>query len=923
MTNSTLQSDSTQTLIGVTRSPRELTARVLTSAFFDAEADKLHEAMALLDFFSLCRLETYRLDGCPVPLNEGQRRLGRAWQALRAIENADADALFHVLIVLLETTVEAEQMPALPPLTWGTQEAIPLRKPTAAHPRAFQGTKYQPPKIKTPASAELRPYLCDAKSIALILTRLRPFWPDVMTRLEQAGYDARLLREWEPENHGLYDLSTIYEVYTIVHHGQDAGAEAARLPLPFRSVLLPLLRGLQWNEVKRFVALFWRLQLDADAPLRSIFARLLACQNDAWTLKWGELLVRQPATWRTAFCCLLIQTGAYRTDPAILDADAMQWLEELDGQPFAAYRLYCLLRALVVGVNTSYLLTGFQLADAYETTNAPFHTVVHSGVCPLEMIERIAARIGTLSRWQHYRLLRVWEACGELTGFARAMEAITWEAYTPEVANSYAGIFTSLLWQDWTDAQKAGCWRFVRQNIPIMEALLHEATPAYQAKCVALLAECVWGWGEQDAANAFFARSCPLIRRLCAPPFRKHLPDARFVAQFAEYLDAEPYQTLLSAPDSSFLRLEEACARQNNAALVQAGLWSLLRFLPHWVAASFTCYPAKLCKVARLLGCFSDGLRDQVTRGFRASFADGADRDNAHLRLLSLAEARDCIDAACAKDCTDPVPRPIRDHLADRKALDAPRLAHYQAEMEKGLYLAQLEMLGKAALDVLCRGYETDPDGHSFDASSLHALEMRCHITDNRRAFGKFLRAYFGGSTDHIRAHPRSQAWLGRHSYLSPKIWLQGLEVEPVILEDVGSVQLAVEQDPLEALKMGTSVGSCLGLGGSFAHSAIANVLDINKQIIYARSASGTLLARQLVAISEERQLVCFEIYPLQAGAAMQRLFRQYDTLWAEALGLTLYRNEPDTDYTIVNVLSARWWDDNPWDFTTDEDDTR
>ena len=604
MTNSTSQSDSTQTLLGVTRSAHELTARVLTSASFDVEADKLHEVLALIDFSDLCRLETCRLDGCPVPLNERQTRLERAWQALESAENADADVLFHVLVVLLETTVEAEQMPALPPLTWGMQEENSIRKPTAAHPRAFQGTKYQPPKIKTPAYADLRPYLCDAKSAASILTRLRPFWPDVMTRLEQAGYNARRLREWEPDDHGLYDLSTIYTVYTIVHHGQDAGAEAARLPDAFRSVLLPLLRGLQWNEVKRYLALFWSLQLDADAPLRNTFARLLACQNDGWTLKWGEILARQPARWRTAFCCLLIQTGAYRVDPVALDADAMQWLEELDGQPFAAYRLYCLLRAAVIGVNTKYLLTGFGLADAYETTNAPFHTVVHSGPCPLEMVERIAARICLLSRWQHHSPLRVWEACGELTGFAPAMEAITWEAYTPDVANICVGIFLSILWQDWTDAQKAGCWRFVRQNIPIMEALLHEAAPAYQAKCVVMLAECVWGWGEQDAANAFFARACLLIRRLCAPPFRKHLPDARFVAQFAEYLNAEPYQTLLSAPASGFLRLEEACTRQNNATLVQAGSWSLLRFLPRWVAASFTHYPAKLCKVARLLGCF-------------------------------------------------------------------------------------------------------------------------------------------------------------------------------------------------------------------------------------------------------------------------------------------------------------------------------
>ena len=177
-----------------------------------------------------------------------------------------------------------------------------------------------------------------------------------------------------------------------------------------------------------------------------------------------------------------------------------------------------------------------------------------------------------------------------------------------------------------------------------------------------------------------------------------------------------------------------------------------------------------------------------------------------------------------------------------------------------------------------------------------------------------------GRDTTYIRAHPRSQEWLARHANLNVELWLRGFEVESVTLEGIGSVEIGVEQNPIEALKMGTAVGSCLGLGGSFAYSAIANVLDINKQVIYARDASGNILARQLAAISEEKSLVCFEVYPIQAGASLQRLFRRYDELWADALGLPLYRNEPDTGYIIANVLSACWWDDHAWDFKIDED---
>src|SRR5207249_2644440 len=125
------------------------------------------------------------------------------------------------------------------------------------------------------------------------------------------------------------------------------------------------------------------------------------------------------------------------------------------------------------------------------------------------------------------------------------------------------------------------------------------------------------------------------------------------------------------------------------------------------------------------------------------------------------------------------------------------------------------------------------------------------------------------------------------------------------------AVSIRVERDPLEVLKLGTYVGSCLGLGGSFASSAAAVVLDINKQVLYARDDRNAVLARQLVAISDDDQLVPFSVYPLSTPLVLLRAFREVDRQLAAALAIE--QVSADQRYSIENILSREWWDDGAW----------
>lgn len=194
---------------------------------------------------------------------------------------------------------------------------------------------------------------------------------------------------------------------------------------------------------------------------------------------------------------------------------------------------------------------------------------------------------------------------------------------------------------------------------------------------------------------------------------------------------------------------------------------------------------------------------------------------------------------------------------------------------------------------------------------ALSALALLQDAEKNRRGLRRFLRALLNGDAEHLLRHPAAQDWARRHPRIDLAVWTRGLE-RRIESDDGRRVVIRLEQDPLEVLRMGTYVGSCLGLGGGLTYSAAAVLLDINKQVLYARNEQGVVTARQLLAISDKDELVPFAVYPQSAPPSVQRAFDRYDTELASALGIA--RVDSTEAYEIENVLSQDWWDDGAWD---------
>lgn len=896
-------------ILSIARSRSDLTVTMLCAEPPDVTLLESPEDAGLLNFPALYQRETCSLDACDALSNDRHRQLRRSWQALQSVVSMNADTLFHVYIVLLETIAVPEDASLsllLLERNWDT--IAPIRTPTAAHPRAYRGTKYQPPKPAVPEISNLRPYLCHSESLQLILTRLRPFRRETAIRLQRSGYEADRLKPLGMFAEGQEAVDAAISA-TIA-----AEAGTSRLPADFRRFLLPLLQGREQAQVKSCLALYWKLELHADEALLCAFAHLVHLQNNVVTLCWGEVFVCLPAEWRVSFTCLLAYTQAYRVDPRNLPRTVLKSFGEMDAQPYPVYRLYCLLLGLTRNVDGDYLLVGFELANAYHPKRCFYH-VEQSGSYPLEAVERCTAYMrSAFSATYEDTPLLMWDGCGVLPGFGKMLAQTDWSRFAPDVARAYVQLFTNGLWQEWTLAQKIDCWRWLRQIKPQLDWLLEQTPAEYQPKCLLLLRECAWEWGETPKTRGRLTNALALIERVCRPPFRKRSNTANAIAILALHLEEDICKDLLRSPDSSLVRLEEACASENSATLVEAGLETLAAITPAWMARAFTPYAAKLCRVSRLLGCFSDAMRAQIIREFAQELALLPNLSN-----LNLEDACALLETISATFGKNLVPDAIQKHLEQNPLLSAERLAHYRQDMENRLLLAQLEMLERNALQAMRAGFEDAVVGDREDAAVHHALQMRCHSDRNRRGFRKFLRAYLSGGKDYLRLHPCSQAWLQRHPRLNPNLWLEGIAFPAVFIEGIGTIHIGVETEPLEALRMGTYMGSCLGLGGSFAYSAVANMLDINKQVVYARNKSGRVLARQLVAVSEENQLVCYEVYPGNVAAPTQRLFRDYDTQWAEALGLPLYDAKSADKYDIAHVLSQNWWDDYAWNLEIEE----
>ncbi|WP_143177738.1 hypothetical protein [Cystobacter ferrugineus] len=568
------------------------------------------------------------------------------------------------------------------------------------------------------------------------------------------------------------------------------------------------------------------------------------------------------------------------------------------------------LRGLASGLSSDFLLSGFRLLDTLGMSrerlfrSLPMSSGPVPEECLLDLFDFMGSELSSA-----YIPVSLWELCGELPGFAGLLAATPWRSLSAEAAWHLAYGLSSF-----SDSREGRSreWGAVRRLHPRLLRLLERIPASHQQRAVQMVFHVLGRRGAKWSGPDWLeSTTFRLVERLCGPPFATA---GRFVYVLQPLLlhpSPEVRGRLVRASERSLLRLEEGCSRGDLMGLVGEGMLALVAHHAMLVLDAMEACPETLVRTAQLLGTPHKEAQAALLEDFARHPWVREDPFQWPPGVLAASLREHCVDGV-----ESPLPRKARLAWEAGEALTP-------AQTERALRLASTQ-LPRLRLQVLARGVLAFLRGSLAadvgDTRVRHALQMaRLVEGGNRRGLRRLLNHYFAGERDFIVHHPASRAWFARHPRVKPETWLTG----PVLCREVpgwGRVTLALERDALEVLRMGTYVGSCFGLNGMYAESAAAVALDVNKRVLYARDSRGSVLARQLLAISDDDTLVPFSVYPKSTAPALQALFLDYDLAFAEALGLPL--NDGREDAEVELVLSTSFWHDGAWDFTTPEAET-
>lgn len=781
-----------------------------------------------------------------------QPELWAAWDALASVTAWNSETLAHVLAILRETVPCADPPRELPVIGPEVQPP-PAPRATAAHPRAFRGTKARPPRPRQPEAVDVRPYLLTRRHI-----------DHVLEQLGQPRGTAPLLA-WSP--------------------GATAGVG---LDPRFVMQLLPLFRGCNWSEVATFAALARALELDARPPLRAALVGVyLAAGDPARAAGWWSHVLAHPAAQQYETAQLVSASGIATTPPLAAD-----FAVEVARLPLI--QRWSIYRGLAGGATPAYVSSGLRLgaiSQAKIEDVAPGPTDITALV--ETTIERLGAAMDEDSGAEFWRT-HLWRLCGHQLSLVDVLGSSAFQSLQPDAAFWLIRIASSPRWQPELAASQ---WRVLA---PELERIVEGATALgahHQRKFVEDMGDVYWSTLDrgQDIAESL-ARCIDLCMRVAAPPFETTAVIGSLMTELARV------PRIRDAPDASWLALERACRRTNQARLVGRGLQRLATWAPALVAATFPAEPVALLDTAEALAAVSaEHARELIAAHARTPLAD-PELPAAPIERLCAA-----VEPVVRAGGPNPIRRALRAHLSGQRNLSEAQLRGHRDRIIASLGVVRLAAIRHSVDRALAARA-----GIAEIATSTvrHALAMLTNVDVHRRQLRRMITAVLAGDPDWRLHHPRTTAWFARHPRLDAAAWLAGVETRGE-LAGIGEVRITLEHDPLEALKLGTYVGSCLGRGGSLEYSAAAVVLDANKQVIYARDARGSVVGRQLVAISEAEELVCFAVYGTAKPDQLEPLFRDHDRRFATRLGLSIYGDSASDDgYDIASILSHDWWDD-------------
>jgi hypothetical protein len=146
---------------------------------------------------------------------------------------------------------------------------------------------------------------------------------------------------------------------------------------------------------------------------------------------------------------------------------------------------------------------------------------------------------------------------------------------------------------------------------------------------------------------------------------------------------------------------------------------------------------------------------------------------------------------------------------------------------------------------------------------------------------------------------------------INMKPWLNGIG-EIICRDDKKqNIHLSFAEDPLDIFFMGAHFNTCLSPGNCNFFSVVANAADINKRIIYGKTANGTVVGRCLIGLTAQGSILTFHPYSHIAGNQFAEMVKIFITELSRQMNTI-----PAPNGKIQRLLSIEWYDDGPTDLT-------
>lgn len=146
----------------------------------------------------------------------------------------------------------------------------------------------------------------------------------------------------------------------------------------------------------------------------------------------------------------------------------------------------------------------------------------------------------------------------------------------------------------------------------------------------------------------------------------------------------------------------------------------------------------------------------------------------------------------------------------------------------------------------------------------LELVSCLLRLDEPYREFGlRLLRKCWGDTDWDQTKEPANERFLktleSRGIQVTP--WLQNRSVRIEAAGHRHPLTISFSPNEVETMLMGYYFGTCLSPGNVNFFSAVANAVDVNKRVVYARTSSGQVVGRCLLALGDSGTLMTFNAY--------------------------------------------------------------